>query len=88
MQPEIKLNKKCTKNKWQVENMLQWVKANDISHITYWAHVEHQQCHICSSHNTGWLKKRPEHLRALCSGLIEVNQQESTYVVGKRPQIW
>jgi len=34
-----------------------------------------------------WLKKDSEHLHALCSGTIKINQQESTCVVGKHFQI-
>ena len=40
--------------------------------------------------NTGWPKKHPKHLRTLCSEveiIVEINQQESTYVVGKHLQI-
>jgi len=35
----------------------------------------------------GGPKKRPEHMHALCSGVVEMNQQESTYVAGKRLRI-
>jgi len=31
----------------------------------------------------GGPKKRPEHLHALCSEVVEINQQDNTYVVGK-----
>jgi len=34
-------------------------------------------------HYTRWLQKTHERLHALCSGVVEINQQESTYTVGQ-----
>jgi len=32
-------------------------------------------------------QKRPKDLHAICSGIVEINQQESTYVVSKHLRV-
>ena len=32
-------------------------------------------------------QKRPKDLHAICSGIVEINQQDNTYVVGKHLRI-
>ena len=53
-----------------------------LTHLAYWM----PGCHSCT-HYTGWRKKRPEHLHALFSRVVKMNQHKSIYVMTKHQRI-